>query len=308
MSGTNITVGGGGSVNSQDTDIIGNVLPLVTRVAALPNVYWNNYNFADLFLSREPGTWGGAIIEQAVKDLVTDLINAGLWTKIISLHPRVGSTANNHRWNLKYPFNNRQSFSEIYSGTSHDNKGVIFAGAGMYKTAFVNPLVEAPSNSFTYGFFQTREFVNNADITNQTVLEATYANRGCQLSVRPSDGRIIWGIGENVTMNSYVPGSVPLSYIGRHTTMTRNLSSGANAEKLFINGVAVQSSANIAVDLEVFGRIYSTNIKTTAGSPIIAGMSYLFTTIGTDYTAVGLSDAEVAALDSIIANFENIVR
>jgi hypothetical protein len=264
------------------------------------------FDFADIFLSRE-ANWGGATIENALIDLVDDLVSAGLWTKFINFHPHIGTTANNHKWNLKYPFNTRESFSEIYSGTTHNAFGVELL-TGDVKTNFVNPLIYANVGSFTYGFVQTREFANNLAITNNTAMDNTYANRGCQFAIQPSTGRICWGINENITLGLYTPTIPPLSYIGMHRTMTRTAASGSNSQSLYVNGTLVQNRSTTAVEFGT-GILYGTEMWCKVGTAIqVSSMDVLQSTIGSEYSMSSINDTEAATLNTIITTFESIVR
>jgi hypothetical protein len=295
---------GGGSYDIDTTDRFGNVLPTII-VSANTTLNWNSYDYADLFLSRE-SLWGGSTIENALIDLVDDLVSAGLWTKIINLHPHIGTTANNHAWNLKYPFNKRTSFYELYSGTTHDSDGV-YLSTGDTKTNFMNPLLCADVNSFTYGFFQTSNFDNNAATTNNTAMDNTLSSRGCQLAIRPSDGRVVWGINENAAFGLYTPVSQP-TYIGRHTAMSRTAASGAGSQNLYIDGVSVATRTSASTQFGV-GIMYGTEIWCKIGGAIqVSGMAVLLAKMGTEYSASGLNSTEMGDLHTALSTFEGIVR
>jgi hypothetical protein len=295
---------GGGSYDIDTTDRFGNVLPTII-VSANTTLNWNSYDYADLFLSRE-SSWGGSTIENALINLVDDLVNAGLWTKVINLHPRIGTTANNHAWNLKYPFNNRTSFYELYSGTTHDADGV-YLSTGDTKTNFMNPLLCADVNSFTYGFFQTSDFDNNAATTNNTAMDNTFGARGCQLAIRPSDGRVVWGINENAALGLYTPVSQP-TYIGRHTAMSRTAASGAGSQNLYIDGVSVATRTSASVQFGV-GLLYGTEMWCKVGTAIqVSSMAVLLAKMGTEYSASGLNSTEMGDLHTALSTFEGIVR
>ena len=295
---------GGGTYDIDTTDRFGNVLPTII-VSGNTTLNWNSYDYADLFLSRE-ASWGGSTIENALIDLVDDLIAAGLWNKIINLHPHIGTTADNHKWNLKYPFNNRSSFAEIYNGTTHDADGV-YLSTGDTKTNFMNPLLNADVNSFTYGFFQTSDFDSNAATTNNTAMDNTFSSRGCQLAIRPSDGRIVWGINENAALGTYTPASQP-TYIGRHTAMSRTAASGAGSQNLYIDGVSVATRTSASIQFGT-GLLYGTELWCKVGIAIqVSGMAVLLAKMGSEYSASGLNSTEMADLHTALSTFESIVR
>lgn len=295
---------GGGSYDIDTTDRFGNVLPTII-VSGNTTLNWNSYDYADLFLSRE-ASWGGSTIENALIDLVDNLIAAGLWNKIINLHPHIGTTADNHKWNLKYPFNNRSSFAEIYNGTTHDADGV-YLSTGDTKTNFMNPLLNADVNSFTYGFFQTSDFDNNSATTNNTAMDNTLSSRGCQLAIRPSDGRIVWGINENAALGTYTPASQP-TYIGRHTAMSRTAASGAGSQNLYIDGISVATRTSASIQFGT-GLLYGTELWCKVGIAIqVSGMAVLLAKMGSEYSASGLNSTEMGDLHTALSTFESIVR
>ena len=299
---------GGGSYDLDLVDRFGNTFP-TKQVTA--NATWDlrtltPFDYADLFLSRE-ANWGGATIENALIDLVDDLVNAGFWTRLINFHPHIGTTANNHKWNLKYPFNTRESFSEIYTGTTHDAFGVELL-TNDTKTNFVNPLIYANVGSFTYGFVQTREFANNLAITNNTAMDNTAFSRGCQFAIQPSTGRICWGINENAAFGLYTPTIPPLSYIGMHRTMTRTAAFGSNSQSLYINGTLVQNKSTTVAQFGL-GVLYGTEMWCKVGTAIqVSDMNVLQSTIGSEYSMNSINNTEAATLNTIITTFESIVR
>jgi hypothetical protein len=119
---------GGGTFDVDLVDRFGNAFP-TKQVTA--NATWDlrtltPFDLADLFLSRESswgvsGSYTDIVAENAIIDLVDDLVNAGIWEKLHFLLPFVGGTAAKHSWNLKYPFNNRHSFNATFLGSPTQN-------------------------------------------------------------------------------------------------------------------------------------------------------------------------------------------
>ena len=171
----------------------------------------------------------------------------------------------------------------------------------------MNPLLFAYVNSFTYGFFQTSDFDNNAATTNNTAMDNTLSSRGCQLAIRPSDGRVVWGINENAAFGLYTPVSQP-TYIGRHTAMSRTAASGAGSQNLYINGVSVATRTSASTQFGV-GIMYGTEIWCKIGGAIqVSGMAVLLAKMGTEYSASGLNSTEMGDLHTALSTFEGIVR
>ena len=171
----------------------------------------------------------------------------------------------------------------------------------------MNPLLNADVNSFTYGFFQTSDFDSNAATTNNTAMDNTLSSRGCQLAIRPSDGRIVWGINENAALGTYTPASQP-TYIGRHTAMSRTAASGAGSQNLYIDGVSVATRTSTSIQFGV-GLLYGTEMWCKVGGAIqVSNMAVLLAKIGSEYSASGLNSTEMADLHTALSTFESIVR
>lgn len=61
----------------------------------------------------------------AINDLVVDLKNAGIWTKMIAIYPFVGGTAATHKWNLKDPRDLNAAYRlTMYGSLTHSSTGV----------------------------------------------------------------------------------------------------------------------------------------------------------------------------------------
>jgi hypothetical protein len=82
-------------------------------------------------------------ISLAINQLVVDLKNAGLWTKMKAIYPFVGGTADTHKWNLKNPQNTDTAFRLTYSGTiTHNSNGVQGNGSNGFFNTYFNPSTE----------------------------------------------------------------------------------------------------------------------------------------------------------------------
>jgi len=74
----------------------------------------------------------------AVNQLVVDLKNYGIWTKINALYPFVGGTATSHKYNLKNPLDTDAAFRIVFSGGwTHDSNGITGDGTTAYARTFV---------------------------------------------------------------------------------------------------------------------------------------------------------------------------
>lgn len=75
----------------------------------------------------------------AVDNLVKNLKNAGLWTKMKAVYPIVGGTATSHMYNLKDPRNLDAAFRLTFAGGwTHGSTGALPNGTNAYADTFLN--------------------------------------------------------------------------------------------------------------------------------------------------------------------------
>ena len=74
--------------------------------------------------------------QSAINTLVTDLKGYGVWTKMKALYPFCGSTASQHKWNLKDPRDLDVAFRLVFSGGgTHSANGAWPNGTNAYANA-----------------------------------------------------------------------------------------------------------------------------------------------------------------------------
>jgi len=54
--------------------------------------------------------------QNAIKQLVSDLKGYGIWSKLLSINPKAGATATEHKWNLKDPRDLDIAYRQTYTG------------------------------------------------------------------------------------------------------------------------------------------------------------------------------------------------
>jgi hypothetical protein len=76
----------------------------------------------------------------AINQLVVDLKNAGLWTKMNAIYPFVGGTADTHKWNLKNPQNTDAAYRMGFlgGGWTHNANGITGNGSSSYGQTYMN--------------------------------------------------------------------------------------------------------------------------------------------------------------------------
>lgn len=90
----------------------------------------------------------------AIETLVQDLIDEGLWGKMVAVYPFVGGTAATHKYNLKDPRDKNDAFRLTFSGTiAHSSLGVLPDGTTGYANTHLLPMGELKHNSIHLSFY-----------------------------------------------------------------------------------------------------------------------------------------------------------
>jgi hypothetical protein len=295
-------LGSGGAKNVVLTDRFGNTLPSTTIAnnASIDLRTLSPYDWADIFLSRET-SWGGATIENALIDLCVDLKSWGSSNKVPVYYPNIGNTANNHRWNLMFPFNSNSAQRQLFGGAfSHTNKGVVCTGNGCNIFYHPNQVKTQISAGAGFGFYQTTEFINPLSVgTRNFLAENAASGRSSYFAIRPSDGRVTYACqGSTLT---YTPSSVPLTQIG-----SKLVTRVGGSIFYYVNGVLQNSGVSGYSETsgaQVFSNgyyIYGTNAFLSDNYDASIGSVYFFID--------SLNSTEITEFNTIVQTFENIVR
>ena len=87
-------------------------------------------------------------ITTAVRTLVTDLKNYGVWTKLKAIYPFVGGTATTHKFNLKDSRDLDAAFRLVfYGGWIHSAVGIFGNGSNTYADTFYIPTIQSDSQN-----------------------------------------------------------------------------------------------------------------------------------------------------------------
>lgn len=86
--------------------------------------------------------------QSAINQLVVDLKGYGVWTKMKALYPFCGSTASQHKWNLKDPRDLDVAFRLVFSGGwTHSSSGATPNGTNAYADTKLIPNTTLSLNS-----------------------------------------------------------------------------------------------------------------------------------------------------------------
>ena len=87
----------------------------------------------------------------AVNQLVIDMKDAGIWTKMKAVYPFVGGTATTHKWNLKDPQDTNAAFRLTFNGGwTHSSSGALPNGTNAYADTYLN--VDSVLNNISHAF------------------------------------------------------------------------------------------------------------------------------------------------------------
>ena len=122
--------------------------------------------------------------QNAINTLVVDLKGYSIWTKMKAIYPICGSTASQHKFNLKDPRDLDAAYRIFWSGgVTHSSNGVQFVGVNGYGNTFLNQLSVLTQNSQHISFYsRTNTDGNFGEIgvksaaTAYTILQVKYTN------------------------------------------------------------------------------------------------------------------------------------
>jgi len=117
---------------------------------------------AQLFIDAVPTL--DLINKNAINQLVLDLKSYGLWTKLISINPKAGATASEHKWNLKDPRDLDVAYRHIYTGGwVHSALGIKSNITDTLANTFLNPSALGLTGNIAMGVYVTQAFENFGD-------------------------------------------------------------------------------------------------------------------------------------------------
>jgi len=103
--------------------------------------------------------------QTAVNDLVVDLKDYGIWTKMKALYPFVGGTASQHKFNLKDPRDLDAAYRLVFNGGwTHSNNGALPNGTNAYANTFLVPNTSLALNSAHISFYSRTNIASGLDV------------------------------------------------------------------------------------------------------------------------------------------------
>ena len=219
-----------------------------TQIENNINAYYQVYVDPDAAAFLAAANISDSTTTTAINNLVLDLKNAGLWTKLKALYPFVGGTAAKHKWNLKDPRDLDAAFRLTFSGSvTQNSNGVTGNGTDGYYNTYINPSVNMSQNDVS-GFVYARTNATNVDFgafttngfqssgrnpSNQFTTRCMSSSAGISTAPASTDSIGFWTISRTSSAN-YVK-----SKNKTHTTITNTSVAPPNAN---IFGLCLNSS------------------------------------------------------------------
>lgn len=227
--------------------------------------------------------------KDAVNQLVLDLKAASVWTKLLLINCKCGSTAAEHKWNLKDPRDLDAAYRYTYSGTwVHSANGAACNTTNTYANTYLNPNTLGIGTDITLGYYLNVAPTIYAD----KHLMGTFSSSNNFMSIQHQTPTVIYGVAftgsavTNLTIDSAHNGFFAMSING--------------TDKKIYNKALVSSTyttnGTAAADLNLWEG--ALNLNNTRYSGSADGR------LGCSFVGNGMNDTEIADLRSAIVTFE----
>jgi hypothetical protein len=222
--------------------------------------------------------------KSAINQLVIDLKNDNIWTKLKAVYPFVGQSATSTKFNLKDPQDTDAAFRITWNGGITYTNGVLSNGTNGYGNTHFIPSINSTNNSTSLGYKST------------TNAGGSYAEFGAFSTGRFAIYNFSGAESANQYNSSAGDGAITATqtdtsgfYIASRTA--------SNSFKLFRNAVQLGSTATGAG-----GSVSGIAIELYIGALNNAGSAALFTprNLTFAFTGDGLSDTDVSNLTTAI--------
>lgn len=226
-----------------------------------------------------------ATIQSAIIDLVQDLKDYGIWTKMKAIYPFVGGTVTSHKFNLVNPADTDTAFRLLFSGGwTHSSNGVLPNGINGYADTFLTPSSTLTQNSTHISFYSRTNVANTgSDLGSSNLL---FAN-GLYITTRYTDNNSYSRInGQNV---QFFNASSLGMFVGSRTA--------SNVARIFKNNVLSATDNLTSTGLNNFTiNIGALNV---GGTRNYSNRQLAFATIGD-----GLTNTEASNLYTAVQTFQ----
>jgi hypothetical protein len=140
----------------------------------------------------------GTTQQNAIVNLVNNLTSAGLLSKMKTIYPMVGGTANSHKFNLVNPVDSNDAFRLSFNGGwTHSSSGATPNGSNGYADTFLTPSTSLNQNNTHLSVYSRTDINSGGSPFGVNNGAASYSN---QLVILPKSGNAFYGsINQNST-------------------------------------------------------------------------------------------------------------
>jgi hypothetical protein len=225
--------------------------------------------------------------QSAINQLVVDLKGYNIWTKFKAIYPFCGSTASQHKWNLKDPRDLDVAFRLVFNGGwTHSSTGATPNGTNGYADTFFNPNTSASLNSHSLSYY------SRTNATNAAVEIGVGANNVGNYNILELRTTNTTYFGINSTLGTYADSDSRAFYLANRQA--------SNDLDLWKQGVKVVNGTTASTSL-LNGKIYlgAMNSVDIASAQFYSTKQTAFASIGD-----GLTDTEAANFYTAVQTFQ----
>lgn len=236
----------------------------------------------------------GATETQYVDTFVKGLKSDGLWTKMIAVYPFMGASATNHKWNLKEPANADGAYRINFSGGwTHSATGAKPNGTtGYADTNLLCSNTATDSASISY-YSRENAYTNTIDMGG--------GNDAAQFLILELNRNAAGGVVSTIVNSNTRTGPLGVGdqgskgfYVGSRTA--------ANSQKLYKNGIAIQTSGAASSGTTNY-RIIVSAYDSPSGVVSHSSKEVCFSHVGS-----GLNDTEAANLYTRVQTLQTLLN
>lgn len=230
--------------------------------------------------------------KNSINQLVVDLKEYGLWTKMKAIYPFVGGTAETHRWNLKDPrAENAAFYLQFFGGWTHASTGATPNGTTGYGDTKLAASAELSLTNSHLSFYSR---TNSSDSNSRVDIGRGAGTAGSYINLFTKINNVTNNIGGSIGNKD----TVVTNSNGACYALITALSS--TSQTTYKNGVSVATNtASSSGSLASTGNIFIGSQGDASGAAQFSNKECAFATIGT-----GLTDTEAANLYTAVQAFQ----
>ena len=242
--------------------------------------------------------------QAAINTLVVDLKGYNIWSKMKAIYPFCGSTASQHKWNLKDPRDLDAAFRLVFNGGwTHSANGALPNGTNAYADTKLTPSTNLISGNVHASIYnRTNTVGNKADLSCSSApdVEMSILSRftgdvaypiigGFQFpTYSNNDSRGFWAINRQNTSN--------IQYYNRNTKVVDTVqTNGMPTNSIYIGAANVFSGTTRYSDRQIAFSSIGEGFNATEAANFYTAVQAFQTTLGRSIGTQTVSDADAQA-------------